>query len=163
MKLYEVRATMHLPHPRSRVFPFFADPGNLETLTPGWLHFHILTPLPLPMEPGAKIDYRLRVHGLPVRWRSEITVWEPPRRFVDEQRRGPYRLWHHEHTFEEEDGGSRVVDRVRYAVLGGALVNRLLVAKDLAKVFAWRQEKLGEVFGCVPGQGDAVWIGPATD
>src|SRR3954468_23005074 len=103
-------ARILLPRPVTEVFMFFAEPGNLETLTPPWLRFHILTPQPILMRAGARIDYRLRVHGLPVRWQSEITAWEPPVRFVDEQRRGPYRVWVHEHTFEEGDGGTEVRD-----------------------------------------------------
>ena len=90
------------------------------------------------------IDYRLRVHGVPVRWRTEITAWEPPHRFVDDQLRGPYRWWHHEHLFEAVDGGTRAVDRVDYAPTGGRLANRLLVQRDLERIFAYRQRVLAE-------------------
>ena len=144
-EIFTLAACMTLPRPRTEVFTFFADPGNLETLTPPWLRFHILTPQPVIMRVGALIDYRLRVHGLPVRWQSEITAWEPPVRFVDEQRRGPYRVWIHEHTFEEGDGGTEVWDRVRYIVLGGRLVNRLLVRRDLRAIFSFRQKRLREI------------------
>ena len=95
---------------------------------------------------SALIDYRLRLRGLPIRWRSEITTWQPPHRFVDEQRRGPYRMWIHEHTFTERDGGTLVGDHVRYAVPGGWLADRLLVRRDLETIFAYRQEKLTEIF-----------------
>jgi ligand-binding SRPBCC domain-containing protein len=105
--------------PVSEVFSFCADAGNLDVITPPWLRFQILTPRPMAMRVGAQIDYRLRLRGLPLRWQSEITVWQPPHRFVDEQRRGPYRAWRHEHTFTAQDGGTLVGDRVRYAVLGG--------------------------------------------
>lgn len=136
-----------LPRPLPEVFAFFADAGNLNALTPPWLRFEILTPRPITMRPGTLIDYRLRLRGIPVRWQSEITVWEPPHRFVDEQRRGPYRQWHHEHTFTERDGGTLVADKVRYAVWGGALVERWFVRPDVQRIFRYRQEKLAELFG----------------
>ena len=141
---YTLTAEIWLPRSRPEVFAFFADAGNLETLTPAWLRFEILTPRPIGMQAGALIDYRLRVHGWPVRWQTRIAAWEPPVRFVDEQLRGPYRLWRHEHTFEEEAGGTRVRDVVHYAVLGGAVVNALFVRPDLRKIFFYRQKKLAE-------------------
>src|SRR5579871_5848818 len=98
MRIHEFHGEQFLPRPLEEVFPFFADAGNLPILTPPWLHFHILTTRPIEMRRGALIDYRLRIHGLPIRWQSEIVEWDPPHRFVDEQRRGPYRLWHHEHV-----------------------------------------------------------------
>ena len=128
MRTHEFRCELWLPRPLGEVFSFFADAGNLELLTPPQLNFHILTPRPLEMRVGLLIDYRLRERGIPLRWRSEITAWEPPHRFVDEERRGPYRLWQHEHLFEERDGGTVAIDRVRYAVPGGALINWLLCA-----------------------------------
>ncbi len=137
---------LFLPHPLEKVFPFFADAGNLETLTPSWLRFEILTPLPIHMRAGALIEYRLRLHGIPLRWQSEITAWEPPRRFVDEQRRGPYRQWIHEHTFTERDGGSEVRDFVRYSVSGGRLVDFLFVRHDVRRIFEYRAWKLCAMF-----------------
>ncbi len=146
--MYELRTRLRLPRPRPEVFAFFADAGNLDALTPPWLHFRILTPLPLDMGPGTRLDYRLRLHGFPIRWRTAITTWDPPRRFVDEQVRGPYRLWLHEHTFEEDGPGATVVgDHVRYAVPFGALANRLLVARDVQAIFRFREERLREIFG----------------
>ena len=135
-----------LPRPLPEVFAFFSEAGNLDTLTPPWLCFEILTPRPIEMKVGALIDYRLRIRGVPIRWQSEITAWQPPHRFVDEQRRGPYRVWHHEHTFVERDGDTLVGDRVRYAVFGGALVERLFVRRDITTIFAYRQKKLTELF-----------------
>ena len=140
-------AEQWLPRPRAEVFPFFADAANLERLTPPWLEFRILTPRPVAMREGALIDYRLRIRGVPVRWRTRIAVWEPPERFVDEQLKGPYRLWVHEHTFLERDGGTLCRDQVRYAVPGGALVDRLLVRPDVERIFAWRRRVLAELFG----------------
>ena len=120
MRTFELTSELMLPRPPAEVFPFFADARNLERLTPPWLRFEVLTPGTIEMRPGATIDYRLRLRGVPIRWRSEITAWEPPFRFVDEQRRGPYRLWIHEHRFDERDGRTVASDHVRYAVGVGA-------------------------------------------
>lgn len=129
-----------------RVFPFFADAGNLEAITPPLLNFHILTPRPIEMKAGALIDYRLKIRGVPVRWKTRISVYEPPHRFVDEQLKGPYRLWHHTHTFEPTaEGGTLIRDRVRYALprlpLAG-LANRVLVKPDLLKIFEFRRDAI---------------------
>jgi ligand-binding SRPBCC domain-containing protein len=143
---FRYECELWLPSPVERVFPFFADARNLERITPPFLRFRVLTPEPIEMRVGTLIDYRLRVHGLPLRWRSEITVWDPPHRFVDEQRRGPYRKWHHEHTFEPRDGGTLTRDRVEYAVPGGVLVDRLFVRRDVERIFAYRRRVLSELF-----------------
>ena len=149
MRTFELIREVLLPRPPAEVFPFFADARNLERLTPPWLRFEVLTPGRIEMRRGAAIDYRLRLRGVPVRWRSEITAWEPPFRFVDEQRRGPYRLWIHEHRFEEREGRTLAGDRVRYAVPGGRLVDRLLVRPDLERIFEYRRDVLRETFGTV--------------
>lgn len=146
MKTHSFTTEMWLKPPLEEVFSFFSDARNLERITPPWVRFRILTSGEIPMRLGALIDYRIRVHGVPLRWQSEITLWEPGRRFVDEQRRGPYRLWIHEHRFSAKDGGTLVEDRVEYAVPGGALVNRLFVANDVAKIFEYRKRKLEEIF-----------------
>ena len=140
-----------LPQPRDRVFPFFADARNLQQITPPWLRFEVLTPPPIAMQPGARIDYRLRLHGLPLRWQSEITLWEPPFRFRDEQRRGPYRSWIHTHEFEARDGGTRCRDHVEYAVPGGRLVDTLFVRRDVKAIFAYRRQALQKRFPSLPG------------
>jgi ligand-binding SRPBCC domain-containing protein len=148
MRLHHLERQIDLPSDLQTVFAFFADAGNLEALTPSWLHFEILTPPPIALGTGIRVDYRLRLHGLPLRWTSEITVWDPPRRFVDEQRRGPYRVWIHEHEFERlDDGRTRLRDRVRYAVPGGALVNRLFVAPDLDRIFRFRHARIRDLLG----------------
>ncbi len=146
MRTHVLRAELWLPQPRSDIFPFFADARNLEAITPPWVNFRLLTPTPVGMRVGALIDYRLRVHGLPLRWQSEITDWAPPFRFVDEQRRGPYRQWIHTHEFEERDGGTLCRDHVAYAVPGGRFVNWLLVRRDVERIFAYRQEALRRLF-----------------
>lgn len=147
MTVPRYEAEIWLPKTPEAIFPFFADARNLEVLTPPWLSFRVLSPEPIEIAEGTRIDYKLRLRGLPLRWQSEITVWEPPHRFVDEQRRGPYRQWIHEHTFEPQDGGTLARDVVQYAVPGGAIIDRLLVRRDVERIFRFRQEKLEELFG----------------
>ncbi len=139
-------ASLWLPRPRAEVFPFFADALNLNRLTPAYLHFRIMTPSPIEMRPGCLIDYRIRLHGIPLRWRTRISAWEPPMRFVDEQMHGPYRLWIHEHLFEEDNGGTLCLDRVEYAVAGGWLVDTLFVRRDLRRIFSYRRQILKDLF-----------------
>lgn len=139
-----------LAAPIDQVFSFFASPENLERITPPFLGFTILTPRPIPMRVGQKIDYRIKLRGLPMRWTSEITVFEPPHRFVDVQLRGPYRLWEHEHRFVPEGSATRVIDHVRYAVLGGAFIERFLVRPDLERIFDYRRTFLDREFGPGP-------------
>ena len=141
-----------LPQPVAEVFPFFAAAENLERLTPEFLNFKIVTPAPIEMREGLLIDYRIMLRFIPLRWRTLISCWEPPLRFVDEQIKGPYLKWHHEHTFEElrlNSGmlGTLVTDTVHYRVFGGALIESVFVRPDLKKIFAYRQQKLRERFG----------------
>ena len=166
MNEFTLRAELWLPRPRTEVFPFFAEARNLEILTPSWLKFEVLTPAPIEMRAGALIDYRIRVHGIPIRWRTEITEWQAPHRFVDRQLSGPYTLWHHTHTFEERDGGTLCLDHVRYRPRGGALVNWLFVRRDVDRIFHFRELRLRELFGSPTGlsalSGGALTGGPAT-
>jgi ligand-binding SRPBCC domain-containing protein len=145
-KLFTIQCSLVVPRPAAEVFDFFGDAGNLQAITPDWLDFSILTPRPIAMRAGAMIDYRLRLRGIPIRWRTEISVWEPPHRFVDEQRRGPYRVWIHEHRFISCAGGTEVVDFVKYRPPGGWLADRLFVRRDVETIFRYRQAKLREVF-----------------
>jgi ligand-binding SRPBCC domain-containing protein len=147
VRTFELTTSVWLPAEIDRVFEFFSRADNLERLTPPFLNFRIVTPPPVAMRRGTLIDYRIALHGLPLRWRSEITLWDPPHRFVDEQRRGPYRRWRHTHAFEARGEGTLVADRVEYALWGGALVNRLLVAPDLRRIFRYRHTALRELFG----------------
>ena len=147
MTVHTYQAELWLPRPRPEVFAFFAEARNLEAITPPWLKFEVLTPAPIAMRAGTLIDYRLRLHGFPIRWRTEITLWEPPVRFADTQLRGPYRLWEHTHTFVEKDGGTLCRDEVRYAVPGGALIERLFVRRDVERIFAHRQEVMRRLLG----------------
>lgn len=147
---YLLEAALWLPQPREAVFPFFADAGNLDRITPPSLRFRILEPRPAEMAEGALIDYRIRIRGIGIRWRTEITGWEPPVRFTDSQLRGPYRWWEHEHRFEEMGGGTLCTDRVSYGVPGGALIHGLFVQRDVLRIFRYRQERLRELFPPLP-------------
>lgn len=149
---FELRREQWFPRPLEQVFAFFADARNLEAITPPWLGFEVLTPAPLEMRPGALIDYRLRLHGVRLGWKTEITVWQPPHRFVDKQRRGPYREWVHEHTFAVRDGGSLVGDYVRYRVPGGRLVHELFVRREVERIFDYRRERLAQLLGAAAGR-----------
>jgi len=146
MKIYTLDKQILLPRPREEVFAFFADARNLETITPPWLRFRITTPGKIHMRPGTTIEYALRIRGISMKWVSEITVWEPPCRFVDEQRKGPYLLWIHEHRFSETGGRTLASDSVRYAVPGGALIHKFFVERDVRKIFDYRGKKLEELF-----------------
>jgi ligand-binding SRPBCC domain-containing protein len=126
-------------------FAFFADAWNLQRITPPWLHFRILTPRAVVMREGTRLDYRIRLHGIPIPWRTRIDVWEPGVRFVDRQVRGPYRLWRHEHRFEAVPDGTRVVDHVEYLPPVRWLTAGL-VRRDVERIFAYRQEALTAIF-----------------
>ena len=147
MKEFHFSAEQWLPRPRPEVFQFFSEARNLETLTPPWLNFEVLTPAPIVLRPGTLIDYRIRIHRIPIRWRTEILEWNPPHRFVDVQLRGPYHLWHHTHTFEERDGGTLCRDEVRYRPRGGALINWLFVRRDVEQIFAFRRDRMAALMG----------------
>ena len=150
MREFEYKTQLWLPRKPAGIFPFFAEARNLESITPAWLKFEVLTPAPIEVQRGTLIDYRLKVHGIPLRWRTEIIEWDPPNRFVDVQLRGPYRLWHHTHVFEEKEGGTLCSDVVLYRPRGGALINWLFVRRDVVRIFAFRQRRLTELFGNNP-------------
>jgi ligand-binding SRPBCC domain-containing protein len=129
------------------VFRFFSDPANLNRLTPPWLDFHIVGCSTPTIGAGTLIDYKLKVRGFPLRWRSRILAWNPPYGFADEQVRGPYRSWLHHHSFEDLGGRTRCRDLVRYSVLGGRIVDRLFVRRDVERIFDHRGEQLAKIFG----------------
>lgn len=144
---YRLLTEFWTPRPLDEVFPFFADAYNLQILTPEFLNFRVLTPAPIEMHVGTTIDYQIRLHGVPIGWKSLISAWDPPSRFVDEQVRGPYKFWHHEHTFEVRDGGTLIRDDVHYGVPGGWLAHALLVRRDLTAIFRYRNQKMHAQFG----------------
>lgn len=147
----EIRTEVVLPRSVDEVFAFFADAHNLNMITPDWLSFSILTPRPIEMREGALIDYRILLRGLPMRWRTRITSWQPPHNhmaeFVDEQLSGPYVLWRHTHSFAACEGGTRCRDRVEYAHRGGAFAERWLVRPDLERIFSHRQKRMLQILG----------------
>ena len=135
--------------PRALVFAFFAEPFNLERITPAFLRFRITTPPPLEMRAGALIDYRLRLHGVPFKWRTRIESFDPDRSFVDVQIKGPYRSWRHRHEFREVKGGTEVRDIVDYEMplgLVGAWAHRIFVARSLDRIFDFRRRAVADIF-----------------
>ncbi|HET7470387.1 MAG TPA: SRPBCC family protein [Gemmatimonadales bacterium] len=145
-----IETSLVLPLPLDRVFAFFAAAENLEAITPPELRFRIVTPLPIAMRAGAEIDYALRLWGVPLRWRTLISRWEPPALFEDLQLRGPYRSWVHTHRFEDVGGGRTLVtDEVRYALPCAPLdrIARAVVARQLGRIFRYRQRQVRALLG----------------
>lgn len=150
MPSYTLQRQSFVQRPIAAVFDFFSHAENLELLTPPWLSFQVLTPKPIEMRRGATIAYQLRVHGIPLRWQSEIEQWNPPLEFIDVQVKGPYKFWRHMHRFAAVNGGTRITDVVNYALpFGplGRLANRLQVARDLSKIFDYREQRVRELLG----------------
>ena len=138
-----------LPAPIEKVFGFFSRAENLELLTPPFLHFKILSPTPAPMHSGTRIEYRIRLHGIPMKWVTEITCWEPGVRFVDVQLSGPFRLWRHEHRFEAVGDSTRMLDHLTYSIPGSIfapLANALFVRRQIRAIFAYRSAAIRRVF-----------------
>jgi ligand-binding SRPBCC domain-containing protein len=147
-KAHLLERSQRVEVPVERAFDFYGDSSNLEPLTPPWLHFEVTTPDPLKLEAGALLDYRLKLHQVPIRWTTLIETWEPPLRFVDRQAKGPYSLWEHTHLFEADGDGATIIrDHVRYAIpLGplGTIAHRLFVRRDLERIFDYRRDAVAE-------------------
>ena len=139
---------MRIHAPLTEVFAFFSEAANLDRITPPWLHFRILH-APEKIESGLLIHYQLAWHGIPMRWTTRIEEWQPPHQFIDSQLRGPYRLWHHTHTFEERDGGTLMYDVLRYAIPLGAVGDFFAgwwVRADVERIFDFRAEQIRTIF-----------------
>jgi len=148
MRTHAHTREQRLPGPPETVFPFFADARNLEAITPPLLRFQMLTRDPIEMGAGTLLRYRLRVHGVPLSWLTQIRQWDPPHRFVDEQLEGPYALWHHTHTFEDDGaGGTLMRDVVRYRLPLGVLgaLALPLVRRDIAQIFDYRAARVAQL------------------
>lgn len=141
--------TQWIDRPVEEVFAFFSAEENLERLTPPWLGFHVLQKSTPKIQAGTLIDYRLKISGVPVRWRTLIESWNPGISFVDTQLSGPYKKWHHTHTFSAEKGGTRMNDRVVFALpLGklGDLVASWKVKRQVRDIFRYRESAIQEIF-----------------
>jgi ligand-binding SRPBCC domain-containing protein len=150
MKMRQLETEQVVRRPPAEVFEFFARAENLERITPPWLSFQMLTPGPIEMGPGTLIEYRLRLHGLPLRWTSRIELWEEQRSFVDQQVHGPYRFWRHLHEFVPVRRGTCVRDRVEYALPLGSLGDLLglpVVRRDLVRIFEYRRSAVARLLG----------------
>ncbi len=155
-RTYIIEREQWLARPIEEVFAFYGDATNLEAITPAWLRFSVITPAPIVMGAGTLIEYRLRWRRMPLRWTTIIEAWEPPRRFVDTQLQGPYRLWHHTHSFEARIGGTLIRDEVRYRLpLGrlGVALHRLGIRRDLESIFDDRARRVRELLEPGRGQG----------
>ena len=138
-----------VPMPLAETFAFYAEPRNLARITPRWLHFRMVCGESLTMRKGLRIHYRIRPFGIPQRWTSEITEFDPPHRFVDEQIEGPYRSWRHVHEFREVAGGTEIFDRVAYELpLGplGRIAHALVVRRQLQSIFGYRERTIARLF-----------------
>jgi ligand-binding SRPBCC domain-containing protein len=149
-KTYILSFQQQVSRSLEEVFDFFSRAENLEALTPPWLNFKIRGVKPLPVQQGTLIHYSLRVHGIPLRWTSEIVEWDPPHRFVDLQLRGPYKVWRHEHRFESHDGGTLISDTINLALplgFGGRLAYKIKVQSDVQEIFVFRKKQIHALFG----------------
>lgn len=149
LKFHTLRREQWIPRPIEEVFAFFADAHNLEEITPPWLGFRIMSKSSNTISEGTVIRYRLRLHGIPIHWTTEIRQWRPPHRFIDVQTSGPYKLWHHTHKFEAHGERTKMIDVVRYSLpfgFVGRIVDVLKVRDDVRRIFDYRVQFIQEIF-----------------
>ena len=149
MSIHILKSTTIINQPLTKVFDFFSKAENLDKLTPTYLKFRIVTPLPIDMKPGALITYQLKLYGIPFSWTTKITKWEPPYLFEDSQLKGPYKTWIHEHRFEEIDGKVHMYDYLQYESPGWflePLINAMFVKANVHKIFEYREKALKAIF-----------------
>ena len=150
MRVHLLERRQRVPLSVEEAFAFYGDADNLEQITPPWLRFRILDPRPGTLSAGARLQYSLVLHRFPIRWMTEIDIWEPPHRFVDFQVRGPYRIWEHTHVFEPVDDATLIIDRVRYAIPYGPLgmlAHVAFVRRDLRRIFDYRRDAVAALLG----------------
>jgi ligand-binding SRPBCC domain-containing protein len=148
--VYRLERATFIPKPKAEVFRFFSDAHNLERITPAFLRFHILTPGPIEMKAGTLIEYQLRLHGIPVRWKTRIAEFVPDDYFVDVQLSGPYRSWRHRHDFMEAPGGTEMRDHVEYEMpfgVVGTIVHQFFVRRSVNNIFDHRNATIAQYFG----------------
>jgi ligand-binding SRPBCC domain-containing protein len=149
MTINQLNRTQFFPFPPEEVFPFFESPENLGTITPSWLSFRMLTPVPVGMKEGAVIEYTISWLGIPMRWKTLISRYDPPHCFSDVQLKGPYALWEHMHTFRAVDGGTEMTDTIRYALpfgVLGSIAHALFVRRQIDGIFDHRAAVLARRF-----------------
>jgi ligand-binding SRPBCC domain-containing protein len=146
---HSFESEVFINQPIKTVFDFFCKAENLDKITPKWLKFEIITKLPININEGTFIDYKIKFRGIPIKWKSEITQWNPPHSFQDIQRNGPYKTWEHLHIFKEDNGGTLVKDKVVYKSKGWFLepiINKFFVKRDIQRIFDFRIQVLKDIF-----------------
>ena len=156
MKTYNLKFEQKIDLPVSDVFDFFSKPENLSLITPSRLKFDIITPTPLEMKDGQLIDYSLKImYVIKLHWRTLITHFEKPVKFIDQQIKGPYSLWHHTHKFKKIDGGTLIIDELKYAIpfgFFGRLIHFLYIKHDIKSIFEYRHKNLDKIFSEIKKQ-----------
>ena len=143
MKIFKLQYTQVINSDINKVFDFFSNPENLALMTPKKLNFQILTPKPIHMKEGQLIDYTIKLLGIRIKWRTIITEYDPKKKFVDQQLKGPYAMWHHTHEFFDQGNTVKMIDTINYVIpfgLIGIIINKLWVEKKLDMIFSFRSK-----------------------